>query len=120
MKLKDDRVISSKNNAPFTNQENFIFIIITLLLIVGTLCAVLPFPDKIQKLINFFKSPWHIANAIIVTIFIILILILFPPDSDESLATKTGIYSIIIAFCAFLGVPFVPFWVTHFFIFFNK
>lgn len=108
-----------KNN--LKENSNFSLLVI-LSIIIGLLAVIIPdsrYLLRLWKYFNFKKNPWHIINLILIAIFVVFVFVFFEKNSEMIKATKMGLYATIVAFCAYLQLPFIPFWITHFFIYFN-
>tara|TARA_B110000027_G_scaffold45860_1_gene50395 strand:+ start:3703 stop:4080 length:378 start_codon:yes stop_codon:yes gene_type:complete len=66
-----------------------------------------------NKILMLLKSKDIKINLIVIFIFIIYTFIFYKPNSYMAIATKTGIYASLIALCAYLDIPLLPFWITH-------
>ena len=114
-KIKSELKINLKENSNFS-------LLVILSIIIGLLAVIVPDSRYLLRLWNYFnfkKNPWHIINLILIGIFVFFVFIFFEDNSDMIKATKMGLYATIVAFCAYLQLPFIPFWITHFFIYFN-
>lgn len=59
-------------------------------------------------------------NLILILCFVIFSFTFFGKDSFMLKATKTGLYAMVIAICAFLEIPLMPFWITHVMVYFSQ
>lgn len=66
-----------------------------------------------NKILMLLKSRDIKINLIVIFIFIIYTFIFYKENSYMAIATKTGIYASLIALCAYLDIPLLPFWITH-------
>jgi len=66
-----------------------------------------------NKILMLLKSRDIKMNLIVIFIFIIYTFIFYKENSYMAIATKTGIYASLIALCAYLDIPLLPFWITH-------
>jgi hypothetical protein len=98
------------------------FVFTGLLLLLAILTAVNIFTNKNRK--RMLKLLWdsHLNRLQILAIFLFVAyaFIFYPPISYMVVACKIGLYTMIIALCAYLQIPFIPFWITHFFVYFSQ
>jgi len=98
----------------------FIFFISLAVLFGITMWMIIINPRQRYKLNLFIKNTSTKLNLGLILIFIIYSFTFFKPNSFMVKATKAGIYAIIIAFCAFLEIPLIPFWFTHLIFYFSQ
>ena len=100
--------------------NKYIFTGLLILLIMVTIANIYINKNKFKKLKLLFGNPINIWQIVIISLFITYSFYYFEPNSFMVIGTKMGFYAIIISLCAFLEIPFIPFWVTHFFIYFSQ
>jgi len=100
--------------------NKFVFSGLLLLLVIVTGFHI--FTNKNRK--KMLKLLWdsHLNRWQMLTIFLFVsyAFVFYPPVSYMVIACKIGLYAMIIALCAYLQIPFIPFWITHFFVYFSQ
>ena len=98
------------------------FVFSGLLLLLGILTAVNIFTNKtrMKMLKLLWKSHLNRWQILAIFLFVCYAFVFYPPISYMVVACKIGLYAMIIALCAYLQIPFIPFWITHFFVYFSQ
>ena len=100
--------------------NKFIFTGLLVFLIIITSITILSSKTRINLLKLLWKSPMNRFEMIAIILFVFYAFTFYPPVSYMVVACKIGLYAMIIALCAYLQIPFIPFWITHFFVYFSQ
>jgi hypothetical protein len=100
--------------------NNYVFLISFIILLLSTIWIISTHPLPKKKLNLLLKTRGAKINLGLILVFIVYSFTFFRHDSYMVKATKTGIYAMIIAICAFLEIPLIPFWFTHIMVYFSQ
>jgi len=103
---------NNKNNKLISKNKYIFFISFIILLSIISWIHERSHLQK-NKILMLLKSRDIKINLIVIFIFIIYTFIFYKENSYMAIATKTGIYASLIALCAYLDIPLLPFWITH-------
>ena len=112
--------IGGHPNHGWLPDNNYVFLISFIILLSSTIWIISTHPLPQQKLSLLLKTTSAKFNLGLILIFIVYSFTFFKDDSYMVKATKTGIYAVIIAICAFLEIPLIPFWFTHIMVYFSQ
>jgi hypothetical protein len=107
-------------NHKWLPDNKFVFSLLLLLLALLTALNIFTNKTRMKKLKLLWKSDLNRWQILAIFLFVAYAFIFYPPISYMVVACKIGLYAMIIALCAYLQIPFIPFWITHFFVYFSQ